>query len=65
LLILLLLASLGGGGYEFYLQQQAQVDYLQKRQEYAPQIAQMTAENKQLHEDNDRTTREVSGMQNQ
>jgi uncharacterized protein HemX len=60
LLFLLFLAGLGAAGYEFYLQQMAQADYLQKRQEYVPQITELTAQNKQLQEDNDRATRELA-----
>jgi uncharacterized protein HemX len=60
LLVLLILAGLGGAGYEFYLQQTAQADYLKKRQEDAGQITHLTQENQQLQEDNDRTTRELA-----
>jgi uncharacterized protein HemX len=60
LLVLLIIAGLGGAGYEFYQQQMAQSDYIQKRQEYGGQITQLTQENQQLQEDNDRATRELA-----
>ncbi len=60
LLVLLIIAGLGGAGYEFYLQQTAQSDYIQKRQEYGGQIARLTEQNQQLQEDDDRATRELA-----
>ena len=60
LLVLLIIAGLGAAGYEFYLQQVAQADYIQKRQEEVGQITRLTRENQQLQEDNDRATRELA-----
>ncbi len=60
LLFLLFLAGLGVAGYEFYQQQTAQADYIQKRQDYTGQITQLTQQNKQLQEDNDRTAHDLA-----
>ncbi len=60
LLFLLVIAGFGGAGYEFYLQQKAEADFVQKRQTDLPQIAQLTAENKQMQDDNDQSQRELS-----
>jgi uncharacterized protein HemX len=60
LLFLLLIAALGAAGYEFYLQQTAQADYIEKRQEYVGQITQLTAQNKQLQEENDQQARDLA-----
>jgi uncharacterized protein HemX len=60
LLFLLFLAGLGAAGYEFYQQQTAQADYIQKRREYVPQITQLTEQNKQLQEDNDRAAHDLA-----
>ena len=51
LLVLLIVAGLGGAGYEFYQQQVAQADYVQKRLQYAGQITQLNQQNKQIEED--------------
>ncbi len=60
LLFLLFVAGLGVAGYEFYLQQTAQAAYIQKRQEYLPQITQLTQQNKQLQDDNDHAAHDLA-----
>jgi hypothetical protein len=61
LLFLAILAAGGGAAYEFYIQQQAQADFLQKRTDDIHQIAQLKQQNTQMEQDNAQSMGHLGG----